>query len=114
MLTVGTPYRKPSIHGPRSASGRRAIIRGVSGRSTRRLSEDEYLREIERLAKDLVTEAIHEDSFEVYLDQGPKTPLQRAITRLARSLRGVHYRGDGCIPDEQPKVSTRPQQDERE
>jgi hypothetical protein len=65
-----------------------------------RPDHDQYLHRIEALAHELVAAAIEEDSFEVYLDREPKTPLQGAITRLARNLRHTHYRGDGCIPGE--------------
>jgi hypothetical protein len=64
-----------------------------------RLDHQAYLELIEALAKLLVRAAIDEGSFEVYLD-GPKTPLQQAITELARRLRYRHYPGDGCVDDD--------------
>lgn len=58
------------------------------------------MHKIEALAHEVVEAAIQEDSFEVYLDEGSKTPLQEAVTRLAQNLHHTHYRGDGCIPGE--------------
>jgi hypothetical protein len=63
------------------------------------VDELEYLTLIEGLAKAVVGAAIAEGSFEVFLD-GPKTPLQQAITDLARRVRYRHYPGDGCVDHE--------------
>ena len=65
----------------------------------RRLDPD-YLSLIHHLAEEVVHAAIEEDAFEVYLDEEPKTPLQRSITRLARSIKHWHYDGDGCLEGE--------------
>jgi len=67
--------------------------------NTRRMSDDEYLREIERLAQQVVAEAGQEGSI-VFSDDGEeagRTRLQRAITALARHLRFNHYDRDGCV-----------------
>jgi hypothetical protein len=64
-----------------------------------RMDDAEYLKTVESLAKAVVSAAIDEDSFEVFLD-GPKTPLQQAITDLARRVRYRHEHGDGCVEDE--------------
>jgi hypothetical protein len=65
-------------------------------RITRNDSREKYLDEIERLAKAVVDAAISENSFEVFLDEGEKTTLQKAITELAQTLRYRHDKSDGC------------------
>jgi hypothetical protein len=59
-------------------------------------SREKYLNELERLAKFVVDAAIAEGSFEVFLDEGDKTALQKAITELAQTLRYRHDQSDGC------------------
>ena len=56
---------------------------------------EEYLKLIESLAKEVVSAAIEEDSFEVFAD-GDKTELQSKITELARHLKYKHEHSDGC------------------
>jgi hypothetical protein len=55
---------------------------------------------IEKLARDVVSQAIGEKSFEVFLDEGEKTPLQRAITDLAQYIRYRHSADDQCDTDD--------------
>jgi hypothetical protein len=64
---------------------------------TRHDNREKYLSEIERLAKAVVDAAISESSFEVFLDEGVKTALQKAVTELARTLRYRHDKADGCL-----------------
>jgi hypothetical protein len=56
-----------------------------------------YLSKVEQLAHAVVEAACEEESFEVFLDDGDKTPLQRSISQLAREVRIVHWEGDGCF-----------------
>lgn len=56
-----------------------------------------YLSAIEQLAHTVVEAALREGSFEVFLEEGEKTELQRSITRLAREIRIAHWEGDGCV-----------------
>ncbi|MFJ2805836.1 hypothetical protein [Kitasatospora sp. NPDC087271] len=64
------------------------------------LSELEYLREIERLARAVTGVA----SAEGWLSYGPEaedaTRLQRAVNALAREIRHYHFPGDGCLGEE--------------
>lgn len=66
----------------------------------RQPSEDEYLREIERLAQEVVaTASAARDGDYVFSLEGDKSELDLAITQLARSLRMKHWEGDGCVDD---------------
>lgn len=56
---------------------------------------EEYLKLIESLAKEVVAAAVAEDSFEVFAN-GYKTNLQWKITELARQLKYRHEHNDGC------------------
>lgn len=56
---------------------------------------EEYLKLVEALAKEVVAAAVEEDSFEVFAN-GPKTELQDKITKLARQLKYRHEHNDGC------------------
>lgn len=47
------------------------------------MSKEEYLELIESLAKQVISAAIDENTFEVFAD-GTKTPLQHQITELAQ------------------------------
>ena len=71
-----------------------------------RLTDLEYLREVEALAH-AVCERAFQEGWLAYTDEpADASPLQRAINELARNLRHVHYKGDGCIEDEErPDVS---------
>lgn len=96
--------KKPGWSRQAAADGPVALaIVGEDGKPTR-LSHAEYLALTERLAKDVASAAIDEDSFEVFLDDGPKTELQSAVSALARHLRYKHNAGDGCLEldDEKP------------
>lgn len=59
-------------------------------------NEHEYLVLIEKLAREVISEAIREKSFEVFLDEGDKTALQHAVSELARNIRYQHSSVDGC------------------
>jgi hypothetical protein len=63
-----------------------------------RPSELAYLRNVERLANALCDAAADEDW---YLADGG-SPLQEAVNELAKSLRHVHFEGDGCLADDRP------------
>jgi hypothetical protein len=69
----------------------------MTTRITRQDDREKYLDEIERLAKAIVEAAIAEASFEVFLDEGQKTALQKAVTELAQTLRYRHDDNDGCV-----------------
>jgi len=69
----------------------------MTKRVTRHDTREQYLNEIERLAKAVVDAAIAEGSFEVFLDEGVKTSLQKAVTELAQTLRCRHDNADGCV-----------------
>lgn len=57
----------------------------------------EYFQKIEDLAKELISAAIQEDSFEVFLGDGAVTPLQKAIVKLAQEVKYMHTHDDGCL-----------------
>lgn len=61
-----------------------------------RLSDDDYLRQVETLAQLVADEALDE-GWLTYGDDTGQSPLQRAINELARSLRHQHGDGDGCL-----------------
>jgi hypothetical protein len=65
-----------------------------------RLSEEEYWALIETLANRVCDEAHKEGWLEYQADGPDATPLQGAVNELARSLRQVHYPGDGCVDEE--------------
>ncbi|MBU2666003.1 hypothetical protein KOI35_21045 [Actinoplanes bogorensis] len=60
---------------------------------------DDYLRQIELLAKDVVGAAGDEGWLSHQVDPSEATPLQRAVNELARKLRHHHFPGDGCDSD---------------
>jgi len=65
-----------------------------------RPTEDEYLREIEQLAHELVEAACSlYGGSRVFSLEGEKNDLDRAITKIAQALRMVHTAGDGCVDD---------------
>ncbi|KAA2256919.1 hypothetical protein F0L68_25825 [Solihabitans fulvus] len=71
------------------------------------LTEAEYLREIEQLARAVADAAGGEDWF-TYGEEPPgATRLHRAVNRLARSVRRHHFDGDGCLPDERERPELR-------
>ena len=61
---------------------------------------------MERLANDVVGEALREGWLMYLPDDGSKSPLQQSINELARNLRSVHFEGDGCLEhlDERDEV----------
>ena len=64
-----------------------------------RQTNEEYLQEVERLAKVVTAEAF-EEGWLIYLtdnEEQKQTPLQAAVNELAQNLRHVHYDGDGCL-----------------
>jgi len=64
-----------------------------------RPTELEYLKSIEELANAVVDAAYDEYGVDELLSDGPaKTPLQRSITRLARSLR-IHLDADDRLDE---------------
>jgi hypothetical protein len=67
------------------------------------LSEPEYFRQIEQLARDVVNAT--GDDWPLYEEEPDHTPLQRAMGRLARAIRRYHYELDGCIEErDRPEV----------
>ncbi|MFI7014195.1 hypothetical protein [Streptomyces sp. NPDC050164] len=64
------------------------------------LSELDYLREIERLARAVTAAASAEGHLSYAPDPDDATPLQRAVNALAREIRHYHFPGDGCLPEE--------------
>ncbi|MFI5796020.1 hypothetical protein [Streptomyces sp. NPDC051677] len=71
------------------------------------LSELDYLREIERLAKAVTTAASAEGRLSYEPDPEDATPLQRAVNALAREIRHYHFPGDGCLPEEEDRPTVR-------
>ncbi|MET8984645.1 hypothetical protein ABZW49_04275 [Nonomuraea wenchangensis] len=68
------------------------------------LSEPEYLRHIEHLARELVNAAADEGWLTCDGQLMHLTPLQRAVTEMARQIRHYHFDGDGCINPELPPM----------
>jgi hypothetical protein len=66
------------------------------------LSEDDHLRQVDLLARDVADAANDEGWLSYAPDPGDATPLQRAVNELARALRHWHFQGDGCLPEERP------------
>lgn len=66
------------------------------------LSDQDYLRQIELLARDVVDAAQDEGSLAYGSDPDDATTLQRAVNQLARHLRREHFAGDGCVGDDRP------------
>lgn len=63
-----------------------------------RMSDLDYLRHIERLARDVVDKALDRTWFAHGTDGDiAADPMQRAVNKLARHLRHEHYDGDGCL-----------------
>ncbi|OJF11703.1 hypothetical protein EDD30_5958 [Couchioplanes caeruleus] len=66
------------------------------------LTEHDYLRQIELLARDVV-HAAQEEGWQTY---GPNpanaTQMHRAVNELARALRHWHFDDDGCLDDDRP------------
>ncbi|GGL34340.1 hypothetical protein [Planomonospora parontospora] len=66
------------------------------------LSEPEYLRHIEHLAREIVNVASAEGWLTYAEDPAEATLLQRAVNETARQLRHYHFDGDGCLDEERP------------
>lgn len=64
------------------------------------LSEPEYLRHIEYLARELVNAAADEGWLTYGGQRTHLTPLQRAVTEIAHQIRHYHFDGGGCIDPE--------------
>jgi hypothetical protein len=63
-----------------------------------RLSHQDHLEEINRLAHAIVEEAATEGWLTLDPVEGQgQTALQRSINELARNLRLAHYEDDGCL-----------------
>lgn len=62
------------------------------------LSELDYLREIERLAKAVTSAAAGEPWYAT--GTGGEGPLQRSVNALGRALRQYHFPLDGCLEEE--------------
>ncbi len=61
------------------------------------MSHDDYLVEVERLARAVVDEAAAERWLTFFPEKEDQTALQHSIIELARSLRYTHHDGDGCL-----------------
>jgi len=66
--------------------------------TTARESDIDYLRRIERLAREVTSSAAVEAWF-AFGERGQlaERPLERAINELATHLRMQHVEGDGCV-----------------
>ncbi|MFF7216029.1 hypothetical protein ACFZAU_36755 [Streptomyces sp. NPDC008238] len=64
------------------------------------LTELDHLREVERLARAVVSAAGDESWLSYLPEPQDATALQRAVNALARSIRHYHFPGDGCVDDE--------------
>ncbi|WP_155884523.1 hypothetical protein [Actinomadura flavalba] len=67
--------------------------------------EWDYLRGLELLARELVARA--DDEGWLSYEPGPDdaTPLQRTISKIAKSARHYHFEGDGCLDEDRPFIS---------
>ncbi|MGJ6966248.1 hypothetical protein ACSDR0_30500 [Streptosporangium sp. G11] len=66
------------------------------------LSEIEYLRHIEHLAREIVNAADGEGWLTLTTTSDEATPLRRAVIETARQLRHHHFDGDGCLDEDLP------------
>ncbi|GAA4180398.1 hypothetical protein GCM10022252_03180 [Streptosporangium oxazolinicum] len=66
------------------------------------LSDIEYLRHIEHLAREIVNTADNEGWLTLATISDEATPLQRAVIETARRLRHHHFDGDGCLDEDLP------------
>jgi hypothetical protein len=64
------------------------------------LSERDYLRQIDLLARDEVGAAQDEGTLTYGPDPREATGLQRAVNELARALRHWHFEGDSCLAED--------------
>lgn len=63
------------------------------------LSEPEYLRHVEHLARKVVAMAKEEGWLSHGDDPAELTPLQQVISQLDDQIRHHHFAGDGCVDD---------------
>ncbi|MER5645485.1 hypothetical protein [Streptosporangium sp. NPDC002524] len=66
------------------------------------LSDIEYLRHIEHLAREIVDAAGDEGWLTLATVSDEATPLRRAVIETARQLRHYHFDGDGCLDEDLP------------
>ncbi|MFJ4536722.1 hypothetical protein ACIP39_12255 [Streptomyces tibetensis] len=64
------------------------------------LTQNEYLSEVERLAREVRSAAWEEGWLCYGHDPEDATTLQRAVNALARVLQHHHFPGDGCVEEE--------------
>jgi hypothetical protein len=68
------------------------------------LNEQDYLRQIELLALDVV-DAAREEGWQAYrADPADATGMQRSVNKLARTLRHHHFEDDGCVEQDRPML----------
>ena len=68
------------------------------------LSDIEYLRHIEHLAREIVNAADDEGWLTLTATSDGGTPLRRAVIETARQLRHHHFDGDGCLDEDLPPM----------
>ncbi len=61
------------------------------------MSDDEYLRRVERLSQAVFEAAVGERGSAIFDPDAQNTALDRAIHDLVVTVRRVHYDGDGCL-----------------
>ncbi|MET9063014.1 hypothetical protein ABZX99_35010 [Streptomyces antibioticus] len=71
------------------------------------LTEPDYLRELERLARAVTAAAAAEGTLTHGPDPIGATALHRAVNALARAVRHHHFPGDGCLPGEEDRPTVR-------
>ncbi|MET9132153.1 hypothetical protein [Streptomyces antibioticus] len=71
------------------------------------LTEPDYLRELERLARAVTAAAAAEGTLTHGPDPIGATALHRAVNALARAVRHHHFPGDGCLPEEEDRPTVR-------
>ncbi|MFF4573690.1 hypothetical protein [Streptomyces sp. NPDC001410] len=69
-----------------------------------KLSDLDYLQEIERLASRVELEASSEGWLSCQEDPEDATALQRSVNALSRALRHYHFDGDGRLEEDRPLV----------
>jgi hypothetical protein len=69
------------------------------------LSEADYLRQVELLARDIADRALDEGWLRYAPDPDDATPLQRAVNAMARQLRHYHFEDDGCADPDAPFIA---------
>ena len=69
------------------------------GDSRERITEVQYLRKVERLAREVTARAPDEGWLTYRPDDGDQSQLQQAVNELARNIRHLHYEGDGRLDE---------------